>query len=53
VAKQYKHLDNQVYSVPRENDEEVGRLKLISMGIEIDTLTAEQEHYSNSWNVGT
>lgn len=53
VAKQYKHLDNQVYSVPREIDEEVGRLKLISMGIEIDTLTAEQEHYSNSWNVGT
>jgi adenosylhomocysteinase len=32
---------------------EVARLKLASMGIEIDTLTAEQEHYLNSWEAGT
>jgi len=53
VAKEYKNLENQVYVVPREIDDEVGRLKLLSMGIAIDELTAEQEKYLNSWNVGT
>jgi len=53
VAKEYKNLENQVYVVPREIDNEVGRLKLLSMGIAIDELTAEQEKYLNSWNVGT
>jgi len=53
VAKEYKNLENQVYVVPREIDNEVGRLKLVSMGIEIDELTAEQEKYLNSWDVGT
>jgi len=36
VAKEYKNLENQVYVVPREIDNEVGRLKLLSMGIAID-----------------
>ena len=53
VAKEYKNLANQVYVVPREIDNEVGRLKLLSMAIAIDELTAEQEKYLNSWNVGT
>ncbi len=53
VAKEYRNLENQVYIVPREIDSEVGRLKLVAMGIEIDELTAEQEKYLNSWNVGT
>ena len=42
-----------VYPVPRETDDEVGRLKLKSMGIEIDSLTAEQQKYLNSWDQGT
>ncbi len=42
-----------VYNVPTEIDREVGRLKLASMGITIDTLTAEQEKYLNSWEMGT
>ena len=42
-----------VYPVPRETDDEVGRLKLKSMGIEIDTLTAEQKKYLDSWDQGT
>ena len=42
-----------VYPVPREADMEVGRLKLHSMGIEIDTLTPEQQHYLESWEAGT
>ena len=52
-AKEFKNLENQVYAVPREIDNEVGRLKLLSMGIAIDELTAEQEKYLTSWNVGT
>ena len=42
-----------VYPVPPENDMEIGRLKLRSMGIEIDTLSAEQKHYLESWEEGT
>ena len=42
-----------VYNVPREIDREVGRLKLASMGITIDTLTDEQTKYLNSWEMGT
>ena len=46
-------LERKVYPVPRDIDEEVGRLKLQSMGIQIDTLTAEQEKYLSSWDIGT
>ncbi len=42
-----------VYPVPKEMDAEIGRLKLRSMGVEIDTLTAEQQHYLESWEEGT
>jgi len=42
-----------VYSVPQEIDREIGRLKLLSMGITIDTLTAEQRKYLESWEDGT
>jgi adenosylhomocysteinase len=42
-----------VYPVPREIDEEVARLKLASMGVRIDTLTAEQQKYLTSWESGT
>ncbi len=40
-------------AVPVEIDEEVARLKLRGMGVEIDTLTAEQEAYLSSWEEGT
>ena len=53
MANEHHNLENQVYTVPREIDEEVGRLKLSSMGIEIDELTDEQEKYLNSWDIGT
>ena len=53
VATQYLNLVKKVYVVPRDIDDEIGRLKLLSMGIEIDKLTDEQEIYLNSWNVGT
>ena len=42
-----------VYAVPKEIDAEVGRLKLHAMGVEIDSLTAEQATYLASWETGT
>jgi adenosylhomocysteinase len=42
-----------VHPVPQEIDWEVGRLKLISMGITIDKLTKEQRQYLESWEWGT
>jgi adenosylhomocysteinase len=46
-------LENRVHPIPREIDKEIARLKLASMGIEIDTLTPEQERYLRSWEEGT
>ncbi len=46
-------LENKVYPVPREIDEEIARLKLETMGVEIDKLTEEQATYLASWNEGT
>ena len=42
-----------VYPVPAEIDEEVAKLKLQAMGVEIDVLTAEQRDYLSSWQQGT
>ena len=42
-----------VHPVPREIDQEVGRLKLLSMGVRIDGLTDAQVKYANSWESGT
>jgi adenosylhomocysteinase len=46
-------LEAKVYVVPQEIDDEIARLKLETMGIGIDKLTEEQEHYLASWNEGT
>jgi adenosylhomocysteinase len=48
-----KKLSTDVYPVPKEIDAEVARLKLAAMGIEIDTLTEEQQKYLSSWESGT
>ncbi len=53
LAKHAKELENKVYVVPLEIDREVARLKLKSMGVEIDQLTAEQLKYLASWDTGT
>jgi adenosylhomocysteinase len=42
-----------VHVVPPEIDKEVARLKLETMGIQIDQLTEEQQHYLTSWESGT
>ena len=46
-------LDHKVYNVPKEVDQWVAALKLQTMGIAVDTLTAEQSKYLESWEMGT
>ena len=53
LVKNGESLSKQVYSMPKEIDDQIARLKLKSMNVEIDTLTKEQETYLNSWNEGT
>lgn len=53
LVKNHGDLKAQVYPVPVEIDQEIARLKLSSMGVEIDELTDEQETYLNSWAEGT
>jgi adenosylhomocysteinase len=53
MVQNHKSLENAVYGVPKEIDDQIAALKLHAMGIEIDTLTPEQEHYLSSWSLGT
>ena len=53
LIKMQGQLEPGVYNVPPETDAEVGRLKLHSMGIQIDTLSPEQVKYQESWEEGT
>ncbi|MFC1614029.1 adenosylhomocysteinase [Gemmatimonadota bacterium] len=53
VVKNRDKLEPRVYEVPESIDEWVARLKLESMGLTIDKLTAEQVKYLSSWNMGT
>ena len=53
IKNHHQELDNNVYSVPEHIDENIARLKLEAMGIQIDALTSEQESYLRSWSHGT
>jgi adenosylhomocysteinase len=53
MVKHSKELKNQVYAVPEHLDQQIAKLKLESMGVSIDKLTPEQEHYLASWDEGT
>jgi len=53
MVKNKEKLKPRVYPVPEEIDKQVARLKLNSMGIEIDSLTLEQTEYLSSWEQGT
>jgi adenosylhomocysteinase len=53
VVANADELEPRVYVVPEEIDREIARLKLESMGVEIDTLTDEQARYLASWDEGT
>src|ERR1019366_8876726 len=53
MIKHRQDLENKVYPVPTNIDNEIARLKLKSMGIKIDELTPEQVRYMASWQEGT
>jgi adenosylhomocysteinase len=53
LARSEEKLPVRVHSVPEEIDNEVARLKLEAMGIDIDSLTDEQREYLSSWTIGT
>jgi len=53
LVKHHRTLEKRVYPVPIEIDQDIARMKLLSMGIQIDRLTEDQEHYLTSWEKGT
>ena len=53
MAKNHGKMENKVYSVPEDLDKQVAKMKLESMGFNIDKLTPEQEEYLAGWNEGT
>ena len=53
IIENHEQLDKEVYPVPAAIDEEVAKLKLKSMDIEIEELTPEQHKYLESWELGT
>ena len=46
-------LEDHVYDIPQEMDDAIARIKLDTMGIDIDALTDEQEHYATDYSAGT
>ena len=53
IINNSKSLSISVHDVPKHIDEEVGKLKLSTMGVSIDSLTQEQIKYLHSWTTGT
>jgi adenosylhomocysteinase len=52
-VKNQGKLKVQVYTISPKMDSEIARLKLVAMGVKIDTLTKEQQNYLGSWQEGT
>ena len=53
LVKHHIEMEPQVYEIPKELDEMVARIKLRTMGVEIDALTKEQVQYLSTWQEGT
>jgi len=53
IARHHGQMRKEVYPVPEEIDRRIALMKLQSMGIHIDKLTAEQGKYLSSWEMGT
>jgi adenosylhomocysteinase len=53
LATQHETLENRVHNVPATIDQEIARLKLAAMNMQIDSLTEEQQQYLSSWQEGT
>jgi adenosylhomocysteinase len=53
LVKNKGQLEPGIHSIPEEVDQNIARLKLAAMGIQIDSFTDEQIEYINSWTMGT
>jgi len=53
ILKNAGMFENRVYTIPEDIDREIARIKLASMGIQIDVLTEKQKKYLSSWEEGT
>ena len=53
IAEKHEKLEKKVYDLPEELDKKVARLKLESLGVEIDKLSEEQIRYISDWRFGT
>ena len=53
MIKNGAKLENDVHDVPERIDRTISRIKLKTLGVSIDTLTAEQKKYLSSWQIGT
>jgi adenosylhomocysteinase len=53
AVRQGAALERRVYVVPDAIDSEIARLKLATLGLEIDVLTQEQSRYLAMWDQGT
>jgi adenosylhomocysteinase len=53
LAREGRDMEKKVYDIPEKQDQEIGLLKLQTMGIGIDTLTPEQQKYASDYSAGT
>jgi adenosylhomocysteinase len=53
LAEKGRDLQPGVYSVPEEYEREIARTKLETMGMKVDTLTSQQDHYMHEYREGT
>ncbi len=53
IINNIANMSSEVYTIPADVDMEIARLKLVAMGVNIDTLTEQQEEYLNQWQDGT
>jgi adenosylhomocysteinase len=53
MVRNAKNLQPDVYTIPEDIDMEIARLKLLAMGVNIDTLTTQQAAYLSQWEEGT
>ena len=53
LAREGRDMDKTVYDIPVQQDQEIGLLKLQTMGMSIDSLTPEQVKYATDYSAGT
>ena len=53
IVNNFKKLERKVYAIPEDLDKKIAKIKLETMGMQIDQLTAEQVKYLDSWELGT